>query len=128
MIQLFKKKKLLFLATVSCSICTALLFFSKDSLFIAIFFLFFSNIFYSVGENINSSFLSQISTTSKVGKVSGVGWGIGYFGGICSLIIALLIIKVIESNSSFGHLSIPLVMSFYWYLLLFFFIANIYFF
>ena len=59
---------------------------------------FFSNIFYSVGENINSSFLSQISTTSKVGKVSGVGWGIGYFGGIFSLIIALLIIKVIEST------------------------------
>ena len=107
-----QKKKLLFLATVSCSICTALLFFSKDSLFIALFFLFFSNIFYSVGENINSSFLSQISTTSKVGKVSGVGWGIGYFGGIFSLIIALLIIKVIESNSSFGHLSIPIVMIF----------------
>ena len=107
-----QKKKLLFLVTFFCSSCTALLYFSKDSLFIALIFLFFSNIFYSVGENINSSFLSQISAKSKVGKVSGVGWGIGYFGGICSLIIALLIIRVIESNSSIGHLSIPIIMIF----------------
>ncbi|MEK9993844.1 MAG: MFS transporter [Hydrogenophilales bacterium] len=107
-----QKKKLLFLVTFFCSSCTALLFFSKESFFVALFFLFFSNIFYSIGENINSSFLSQISTTSKVGKVSGVGWGIGYFGGICSLIIALLIIRVTESNSSISHLSIPIVMIF----------------
>jgi len=40
---------------------------------------------FSFGENLAGSFLPEISTPENIGKISGFGWGLGYFGGLLSL-------------------------------------------
>ena len=34
--------------------------------------------------------LVQVSTPRTVGKVSGLGWGLGYLGGIVALVIVVI--------------------------------------
>ncbi len=45
-----------------------------------------SNVAYSLGENLNAAFLPEITTPATIGRISGFGWGLGYFGGLLSLL------------------------------------------
>lgn len=56
-----------------------------------------SNYFFSIGENIIGSYLPQIAKKESVGRVSGIGWAIGYFGGILTLALSLVTISQLES-------------------------------
>ncbi len=47
-----------------------------------------SNLGFSFGENLVASFLPEISTPANVGRISGFGWGFGYFGGLVCLAAA----------------------------------------
>ncbi|NNU28731.1 MFS transporter [Isoptericola sediminis] len=49
------------------------------------------------GVNYNAM-LTQVSTPSTVGRVSGLGWGLGYMGGI----VALVLVVVASSADFFG--------------------------
>lgn len=49
------------------------------------------------GVNYNAM-LVQVSTRKTIGKVSGLGWGLGYIGGI----VALIIVVVLDTFSWFG--------------------------
>jgi UMF1 family MFS transporter len=42
---------------------------------------------FSFGENLAGAFLPEISTPRNIGKISGLGWGLGYFGGLGSLLL-----------------------------------------
>ncbi|NJL29841.1 MAG: MFS transporter [Thermoanaerobaculia bacterium] len=44
-----------------------------------------SNLGFSYGENLVAAFLPEISTPQNVGRISGFGWGLGYFGGLVCL-------------------------------------------
>jgi UMF1 family MFS transporter len=44
-----------------------------------------SNVGFSLGENLSSSFLPEISTPATIGRISGFGWGLGYLGGLACL-------------------------------------------
>jgi len=52
-----------------------------------------ANIAFSLGENLCASFLPEISTAGNVGRISSYGWSLGYFGGLLSLVLALVIIR-----------------------------------
>jgi len=45
-----------------------------------------SNLGFALGENLVAAFLPEISTPANVGRVSGFGWGLGYFGGLLCLV------------------------------------------
>jgi UMF1 family MFS transporter len=45
-----------------------------------------SNLGFSLGENLVAAFLPELSTPANVGRISGFGWGLGYFGGLASLV------------------------------------------
>ncbi|MCS7063362.1 MAG: MFS transporter [Methylacidiphilales bacterium] len=47
-----------------------------------------ANVAFLIGENFVASFLPEISTRENVGRISSYGWGIGYVGGLLSLILA----------------------------------------
>ncbi len=47
-----------------------------------------ANVAFLIGENFVASFLPEISTRENVGRISSYGWGIGYLGGLVSLLIA----------------------------------------
>src|SRR5207237_8744930 len=55
----------------------------------AMFWIVVSNVFYSMGENLIAAFLPEIARPEALGKVSGWGWSLGYFGGILALACAL---------------------------------------
>lgn len=49
-----------------------------------------ANIGFEVGMVFYNAFLPQVSTPATIGRISGIGWGIGYAGGLVSLALALL--------------------------------------
>jgi len=83
-----RKKHFLFASYVVCIAGTASLALvgpGDVALGLALFVL--SNVAFSFGENFAASFLPEISTPANVGRISGFGWGLGYFGGLASLLL-----------------------------------------
>lgn len=84
------KKKLLALTTLACVISTAALALAgPGSVVIAMLLIIVSNTFFSYGESLTASFLPELARPDALGKVSGWGWGFGYFGGMLALGICL---------------------------------------
>ena len=52
-----------------------------------------SNIGFSLGENLISAFLPEISTPETIGRISGLGWGVGYVGGLLVLLAIFPLIR-----------------------------------
>lgn len=87
------KKKFLFVSYLLTVVATAALYFAgPGDIWLAIFLIILSNIGFSAGEAFCASFLPEIAPPEDQGKVSGLGWGIGYFGGILSTGLVLAVI------------------------------------
>ncbi|WP_457624011.1 MFS transporter [Persephonella sp.] len=71
-------------------ILTALLFslYFIDNLFLALSVFFVMNIFYQQSLILYNSLLTEVSSPERQGIVSGAGVGIGYVGGIASMLLA----------------------------------------
>jgi UMF1 family MFS transporter len=83
-----RKKLFLFFTYALCVAGTAALWFvTPGRVGLALVFFVISFIGFSFGENLAGSFLPEISTPKNIGKISGVGWGLGYFGGLGSLLL-----------------------------------------
>lgn len=81
-----RKKAFLFASYLVCVVGTASLWFATPGqVAFAIALFVVSNVAFSFGENFAGAFLPEISTPANVGKISGFGWGLGYFGGLASL-------------------------------------------
>lgn len=85
-----RKKLFLFASYVVCVAGTASLWFvvpgggAMVALGLALFVV--SNVAFSFGENFAGAFLPEISTPENIGRISGFGWGLGYFGGLACLL------------------------------------------
>ena len=53
-----------------------------------------------MGENLCAAFLPELARPEALGKVSGWGWSLGYFGGILALGISLAWVMTAESRGS----------------------------
>jgi UMF1 family MFS transporter len=75
-------------------IFTGLLFFVRegDWLIGSLFFIF-ALIGFSSSIVFNDSFLPQISTEKNIGRISSLGWGLGYIGGGLLLLINLIMLQ-----------------------------------
>jgi MFS transporter, UMF1 family len=84
------KKRVLALVTVGCVIATAALALARPgSVVVAMVLIIVSNTFYNYGESLTAAFLPELARPDSLGKVSGWGWGFGYFGGMLALGICL---------------------------------------
>ena len=84
------KKRALAATTLVCVAGTALLAGAgPGDVAWAVAFIALSNVAYSLGENLNAAFLTELSRPAALGRVSGWGWSLGYFGGILALVVSL---------------------------------------
>lgn len=96
-----RRKFWLLIYTAALVLCTGLLFFVEGtpSFFVlGVSLIAIGSVFSELaGVNYNAM-LVQVSTPRTVGKVSGLGWGLGYIGGI----VALVIVVVAYASDWFG--------------------------
>ncbi|MFL2667004.1 MAG: MFS transporter [Burkholderiales bacterium] len=92
------RKRVLLVLTLGCAMSTVSLSrVGPGDLWFAAFFLVSSNIFFSLGENVIASYLPDLAKKERVGRVSGIGWAVGYVGGILTLALCLVVITQLEA-------------------------------
>ncbi len=102
------KKRLLALSTLVCIAGTLALAGAGPGLvWWSVAWIIVSNVAYSMGENLCAAFLPEIARPEALGKVSGWGWSLGYFGGILALAISLAWVMSAEARGSTASLAVP---------------------
>ncbi len=91
-----KKKTVLFFMTTISIIFTALLFTVRaGSVFTGMLFFILAEIGYRGGQVFYNALLPEIADQDEIGRVSGMGWAVGSFGGIICLAIVLALIMIV---------------------------------
>jgi UMF1 family MFS transporter len=84
------KKRFLLITTAGCVMTTALLgFVAEGMVVVCVVVLVISVLTFGSGEYLIASFLPEIAPEDQMGRVSGYGWGLGYFGGLLTLGVCL---------------------------------------
>ncbi len=95
------KKRQLAISTVICILGTiALAWTGPGTVAFAVVCIVVSNVAYSMGENLTAAFLPELSRPEALGRVSGWGWSLGYFGGIAALAACLAWVLTADSRGS----------------------------
>ena len=80
------KKRFLLVTTIGCVVSTSLLALAGPGLLVpAMLLVILSAIAFAAGENLIAAFLPEISHSGNIGRISGYGWSLGYFGGLLTL-------------------------------------------
>ena len=83
-----KKKGYLIGATLVCAASTVGLYWvDTPAIWLGALLIIISYVAFLLSETFCASFLTDIATPKTMGLISGLGWGIGYFGGLVSLLI-----------------------------------------
>jgi UMF1 family MFS transporter len=102
------KKKLLLFSTIGCVAGTVLLAWpAPGQVALAMVLIALGNFFFGVGENLIAAFLPELARGRAMGKVSGWGWGLGYFGGLLVLAIALAYVDYVQSDGGVAADFVP---------------------
>ncbi|NWG87645.1 MAG: MFS transporter [Hydrogenophilaceae bacterium] len=105
------KKKLLLLSTVGCVVGTVLLAWpAPGEVVFAMVLIALSNFFFGTGENLIAAFLPELARGRAMGRVSGWGWGVGYFGGLLVLALALAHVSQVQAAGGSAQDFVPGVM------------------
>ena len=84
------KKPFLLCTTVVCVFATAALGLAgPGEVALAMSLVILSAIAFSSGENLIAAFLPEIAASENMGRISGYGWALGYFGGMLTLACCL---------------------------------------
>jgi MFS transporter, UMF1 family len=85
------RKRIMMLSTMICVVATALLFFPiKGQVLLALSLFIIANVAFEFGTVFCNSYLPELSSEQRIGKVSGMAWGLGYIGGLLALVVALI--------------------------------------
>lgn len=112
------KKKFLFINCYLTVIFTGLLYFVKaGDVFLGMLFFIIANFGFNSGNVFYNALLPDVASRENMGKISGLGWGVGYVGGLISLI---MILPLVHNNQT--RLVFPVVALFFGVFALFTFI------
>ncbi|WP_018864865.1 MULTISPECIES: MFS transporter [Thioalkalivibrio] len=94
------RKRFLMASWMLTVVTTGLLYFVEPGLVIfGMALIIASNFGYAIGESFIASFLPSLGPPEKLGWISGLGWGMGYLGGLVATAFALgLLGEVSEGN------------------------------
>ena len=90
-----RRKTWIFWLSLLCIICTALLWYAQPvasaaNIMFILGCVIVANIGYELGIVFYNSMLTHIAPKHLIGRISGWAWGLGYFGGLLALAVALL--------------------------------------
>ncbi|NLC35757.1 MAG: MFS transporter [Alcaligenaceae bacterium] len=106
-----RRRRFLFISTAGCVAGTAMLALAwHNDIAIGLLALAISNYCYCVGESLIAAFLPEIARPEALGRVSGWGWSLGYFGGMLALGLALVIAGRAEAAGLPAESYVPWVM------------------
>lgn len=92
-VRAWKKRFLAVSAAVCCLATSALWWTGPGTVGLAFMLVVVANTAFSLGENFCASFLPELSTPANAGRISALGWGFGYCGGLLSLGLALALVQ-----------------------------------
>lgn len=85
------RKKFLFVSTLIAVGGTAMLYFvMPGQVMLALVWFVISNIAFEFTMVFYNAFLPEIASKEKIGRISGIGWGVGYIGGLLALVVAMV--------------------------------------
>ncbi|MCA9804663.1 MAG: MFS transporter [Cyanobacteria bacterium HKST-UBA02] len=106
-----RKKPMLLFTSILLAVFTALLSCAgPGDVYLALFVLGTANVMYGTGENLIAAFLPEIASRENMGRVSALGWSIGYFGGILALALCLGYVFYAEGQSQRAAQYVPVTM------------------
>jgi len=94
------RKRFLFVSYLVTVGATALLYFVEPGWIVpAMALIILSNFAYALGEGFIASFLPGLGPRSALGWISGLGWGLGYIGGLVATAFALLFLGEVSADN-----------------------------
>jgi UMF1 family MFS transporter len=105
------KKRLLAATTIGCVVSTALLaLVGPGDVVLGMVIVVLSNFFFGTGENLVAAFLPELAKGPALGRISGWGWSLGYFGGVLTLALCLGYVSHAQSLGETAHAYVPVTM------------------
>ena len=87
------RKRIMILSTICCILATALLFFpTEGQVMYALLVFVFANISFEIGTVFCNAYLPDIASENRIGRTSGLAWGLGYLGGLMALGLSLVLL------------------------------------
>jgi UMF1 family MFS transporter len=85
------RKLFVLLSVIVCAAATAGLYTAlPGEVLLALALFVVANVAFELGTVFYNAFLPDVAPPGRIGTVSGVGWGLGYFGGLAALVLALV--------------------------------------
>ena len=105
------RRRLLWITTVGCVVSTAALALAgPGTVLLAVVLVIVSNVFFSWGESLISSFLPSLAQPHAMGRVSGWGWGFGYVGGMLTLGLCLAYVLNAQAQGQSADAFVPVTL------------------
>ncbi len=113
-----KKRNFLFIFTLLAVLFTGLLYFVEEGdIFLGLLFFILANISYNAALTFYDAFLKELTSTERIGRLSGYGWATGYIGGFFSLLVVYPLLKGGFSAESLPHFRFSFVVTALFFLL-----------
>ena len=94
------RKRFLFASYLLTVIATCLLYFVEPGWIVpAMILIIISNFAYAIGEGFIASFLPGLGPRSALGWISGLGWGLGYIGGLIATAFTLAFLGEVSAEN-----------------------------
>ncbi len=90
----FKKRFMLIFCYLSVAFTGALYFVRAGHIAAGMFFFIVANFGFNASNVFYNAFLPELCTRQDMGKVSGLGWGFGYVGGLLALLLSLPLVSL----------------------------------
>ena len=110
------KKKYLIVFTVLSVLATALLVLvERGDVWLGIGLFAVANIGFNGGLTFYNAYLKELSTVDNMGRISGLGFAVGYIGGLVSLLLVYPLIQggFVPENLFYFRLSFPVTAAFF---------------
>ena len=108
-----RKRKFVIFGLLSMVGTSALYFTGPNMLFFALVIFIVTNLCFEIAQTLYDSFLLHVSTEETAGRISGLGWGLGYLGGIIAMLALKPLYEAGYANGALYKLTFPLTALFF---------------